>query len=251
MALALVFTPFSAGLVGGSITGMFAPDTRWNKYGMAIWFVCWIILYTTVLAWHSEHPMNVIPLALGISGLWGSIPFAVTFFLGRFVTEKLRAYLVTSDLNIYRGGGAMGQNEGEVKADGREEKTLTLRCWMGFVLAFVVYWLVANNPLGFFAAYLRYNLAIFLPLIVLAKFVRNEANSRFGTIFQFLRKVNTFVFERVFEKIKLVLLGFALGFMLWSFVFYIIPRMKIAHLQRVHQMQQLQQIHKNSILGGK
>lgn len=92
---ALAFTPFSAGLVGGVITGMFAPNTRWNKFGPFIWFACWILLYTTIFAFLSEHPLDAIPTALGISGLWGIIPFALTFSIGRFVTEKLRAYFVS------------------------------------------------------------------------------------------------------------------------------------------------------------
>jgi FtsH-binding integral membrane protein len=92
---AFAFTPFSAGLVGGVITGLSAPNTRWNKYGPIIWFACWVLLYTSVFAFFSERPMDAIPLALGISGLWGIIPFALTFSIGRFVTEKLRAYIVS------------------------------------------------------------------------------------------------------------------------------------------------------------
>ena len=91
---ALAFTPFSAGHVGGVITGMFAPNTRWNKFGPFIWFVCWVLLHTAVFAFLSEHPQEAIPTALGISGLWGIIPFALTFSIGRFLTEKVRAYIV-------------------------------------------------------------------------------------------------------------------------------------------------------------
>ncbi len=90
----LAFTPFSAGLVGGVITGMSAPNTRWNRFGPLIWFACWVLLYTIVFAVLSEHPLDVIPTALGISGVWGILPFALTFSLGRFVTERLRAYFV-------------------------------------------------------------------------------------------------------------------------------------------------------------
>ncbi len=100
---ALAFTPFSAGLVGGVITGMFVPNNRWNKYGSIIWFACWVLLYTAVFAFHSERPMDAISLALGISGLWGIIPFALTFSLGRFVTEKLRAYIVSKRSAITNG----------------------------------------------------------------------------------------------------------------------------------------------------
>jgi hypothetical protein len=92
---AFAFTPFSAGLVGGVITGMFAPDTRWNKFGPLIWFACWVLLYTTVFAFLSERPLDSIPTALGVSGLWGIIPFALTFSIGRFFTERLRAYIVS------------------------------------------------------------------------------------------------------------------------------------------------------------
>ena len=92
---AFAFTPFSAGLVGGIIIGLSAPNTRWNRYGPIIWFACWVLLYTSIFAFFSERPMDVIPLALGISGLWGIIPFALTFSIGRFVTEKLRAYIVS------------------------------------------------------------------------------------------------------------------------------------------------------------
>jgi len=91
---ALAFTPFSAGFVGGVITGLSAPNTRWNKYGPFIWFACWVLLYTAVFALLSDHPLDAIPTALGISGLWGIIPFALPFSIGRFITEKLRAYIV-------------------------------------------------------------------------------------------------------------------------------------------------------------
>jgi hypothetical protein len=89
------FTPFSAGLVGGIITGMFAPNTRWYKFGPVVWFACWVFLYTVVLAFLAERPLEVIPTALIISGGWGLIPFASTFFLGRFFTKKLRVYFVS------------------------------------------------------------------------------------------------------------------------------------------------------------
>lgn len=91
---ALAFTPFSAGLVGGVITGLCPPNTRWNRFGPFIWFACWVLVYTTVFAVLSERPLDAIPAALGISGIWSIIPFALTFFLGRFFTEKLRAYIV-------------------------------------------------------------------------------------------------------------------------------------------------------------
>ena len=142
----------------------------------------------------------------------------------------------------------MDQDDREQKPRRNDGKTFTPLFWVGFVLAFAVYWLVANNPLGFFVIYVRYNIAILLPLIVLAKFVRNESNSRFGIIYQFLQKFNTFVFEGVFEKIKLLLLGFVLGFMFWTFLLFIVPRAKIAHMQHIHQVQQ---IHRNSNLGDK
>lgn len=74
---------------------MFAPNTRWNKFGPFIWFACWVLLYTTVFAFLSERPLDAIPTALGISGLWCIIPFALTFSLGRFFTERLRAYIVS------------------------------------------------------------------------------------------------------------------------------------------------------------
>ena len=92
---AFAFSPFSAGLVGGVITGMFAPNTRWNKSGFFIWFAFWVFLYTTVVAFLSDHPLNAIPAALGISGLWGIIPFVLTFSVGRFLTERLRTFIVT------------------------------------------------------------------------------------------------------------------------------------------------------------
>ncbi|MEQ1559254.1 MAG: hypothetical protein ABL933_10025 [Methyloglobulus sp.] len=92
---AFAFTPFSAGLVGGVITGMFSPNTGWNKFGLFIWFSCWVFLYTTVAAFLSDHPLNAIPTALGISGLLGIIPFVLTFSVGRFLTKRLRAFIVT------------------------------------------------------------------------------------------------------------------------------------------------------------
>ena len=92
---ALAFTPFTAGLIGGVITGIFASNTRWNKFSPYIWFACWVLLYTIVFAFLSEHPLDTIPTALGISALWGITPFALTFSLGRFFTARLRAYIVS------------------------------------------------------------------------------------------------------------------------------------------------------------
>ena len=88
------FTPFSAGLVGGLITGMCALETRWYRFGSFIWFTCWVILYTVVFAFHSDHPMDVIPTALGISGLWGIVPYAITFAPIYFLVERLRPLFV-------------------------------------------------------------------------------------------------------------------------------------------------------------
>ncbi len=137
----------------------------------------------------------------------------------------------------------MDQKDVEQKPRGGDGKTFTLRFWMGFVLAFVVYRLVANNPLGFFAAYLRYTLIVLFSLMALGMFVRNKTNQQLMIINKLLQKFNIF-----FDRIKLLLMGFVLGFMIWSFVFYIIPRMKIVHMQRIHQMQQ---VHRNSISGDK
>lgn len=89
------FSPFAAGLVGGVITGMFAPNTRWNKLGPFISFACWVLLSTALIAFLSEHALDAIPMGLAISGLWGIIPFALTFSIGLFVTERLRAYIVS------------------------------------------------------------------------------------------------------------------------------------------------------------
>lgn len=91
----LAFTPFSAGLFGGVITGLFASSSHWNKFGPFIWFTCWVLLYTSIFAFHAERPLDAIPTALGISGLWGIISFALTFSIGRFITERLRAYIVS------------------------------------------------------------------------------------------------------------------------------------------------------------
>lgn len=91
----LAFTPFTAGLIGGAITGMFASNTHWNKFGPLIWFTCWVLLYTIVFAFRSERPLDTIPTALGISALWGIAPFALTFSFGRFFTARLRTYIVS------------------------------------------------------------------------------------------------------------------------------------------------------------
>jgi hypothetical protein len=93
--VALAFTPFSAGFVGGVVTGVFDPNSRWYKFGPVVWFACWVLLYTAVFATLSDHPLDAIPNALGISVFWGVIPFAITFSIGRFVTAKLRAYIAS------------------------------------------------------------------------------------------------------------------------------------------------------------
>jgi hypothetical protein len=96
---ALAFTPFSVGLLGGLITGAVAPGNRWHRYGSLGWFVGWVLLYATVFAIFSEHSIDAIPTALGVSVFWGVVPFAIAFTLGRFVTAKLRAYIVSRDQN--------------------------------------------------------------------------------------------------------------------------------------------------------
>lgn len=91
----LALTPFSAGLVGGVVSGLFSRSTCWSRYGPFIWFAGWILLYTTLFAFHSEHPLDAIPTALGISGLWGIIPYAITCAPAFFLSQRLRAYIVS------------------------------------------------------------------------------------------------------------------------------------------------------------
>ena len=87
----------------------------------------------------------------------------------------------------------MDQKDVEQKPRGGDGKTFTLRFWMGFVLAFVVYRLVANNPLGFFAAYLRYTLIVLFSLMALGMFVRNKTNQQLMIINKLLQKFNIFL----------------------------------------------------------
>ena len=94
---AVAFTPFSAGFVGGSITGMLALKSRWHRLGPIVWFICWILLYTTGSAIRSDHPMlNILP-ALEMACLWGVLPFVVTFYPSRSSVEKLRALIADTD----------------------------------------------------------------------------------------------------------------------------------------------------------
>jgi hypothetical protein len=89
-----LLSPFTAGLIGGVLTGMTAPSTRWNKFGPLIWFACWVVIFTAVYAFHSENPSGAIQLALGVAVFWSVIPFALTFFIGRFSATKLRGLFV-------------------------------------------------------------------------------------------------------------------------------------------------------------
>jgi hypothetical protein len=84
------FTPFSAGIVGGIIAGLSSPNTVWSRFGVAIWFAVWTLVYTTVLAIHSDQPFSAIGLGLAISIFWGLLPFVLTFTPSCFVITRLR-----------------------------------------------------------------------------------------------------------------------------------------------------------------
>ena len=142
----------------------------------------------------------------------------------------------------------MDQKDVEQKPRRGDGKTFTLQFWMGFVLAGVVFWFVDDNPVPVFLAFGRYSVIILLSLSALAMFVQNKRSLRLGKIYRFLEQVHVFISESVFKKIKSLWLGFVLGFAIWIFAFYIVPRAKIEHMQHIRHTQQ---VHQNLISGDK
>jgi hypothetical protein len=88
-------TPFFVGLLGGAVTGMFERASRGYKFGVAVWFAVWILLFTVIVAASSAHPLEAVPNALAVSAFSGLAPFAIFFAIARFVTARLRAFIVS------------------------------------------------------------------------------------------------------------------------------------------------------------
>ena len=141
----------------------------------------------------------------------------------------------------------MEQNETQPKAVNVDDKNPFFKFFIGVVLSCIVYFFVRNDPLGFFVELKNYVLLIFLPLIVLLLFLKDKTNAHLKALYQLIQKFNTLFFE----KIKLVFVGFVMGFIILSIVLYGVPLAKRQHLQRVQQMHQGQQMRKNSTMEGK
>ena len=87
-----------------------------------------------------------------------------------------------------------------------EDKTFTPSFWFGVALAFLLY-KRANDPIGFFVGASRYAVFLFLSIGMLGLLLRNKSNRIFKLIYKSL--------QTSVEKIKQLLLGFVLGYMIF------------------------------------